>query len=958
MREREIFDAALAIADPAERSAYLAEVCSDNLELREHIQGLLAMHQQLGSFLEPPACSPVGTAEKSLSEYAGTMIGPYKLLEQIGEGGMGIVYMAEQEHPVRRKVALKIIKPGMDSKQVIARFEAERQALALMDHPHIAHVLDAGTADSGHPYFAMELIRGIPITQFCDENRLTSRERLELFVTVCQAVQHAHQKGIIHRDIKPSNVLVTLHDGRPVAKVIDFGIAKALGHDRLTDKTLFTGFTHMMGTPLYMSPEQAQMSGQDVDTRTDVYALGVLLYELLTGTTPFDKERLRDSGYDEIRRIICNEEPAKPSTRISTLGEAATIVSANRRSEPRRLYRLFRRELDWIVMKALEKDRNRRYDTASAFTADVQCYLDDGPVQACPPTLVQRLAKWCRRHPAAVWAALLLLAGILSTSSIATVLIVWERDRTKENYERAQGNLDTAYRILDEIYLANAENRLPQQQQLTADDRRFLDKALAFYAEFAKQNSSDPQVRLKMAQACRRIGEVREWLGQDREAMAAYQQALTVSAQLAAEFPQNRHYRHSLAQSYLLVDGMEGNMWIGQELSGRRTEIENAFTNALRILDQLVQEVPTDLEYWHDLGSANARFGYIHLYHSGLPPAEAEAWIRRGLEIREKLVAEKPNELLYQVELGESLGNLGNLLEMTDHMQEAEAILHRELQVRRQTFEVFPEKMAACLRLGDAYMDRAGFFQLIGKVQEEVEALRQELALRQKVAAAFPSVWITRSRVIITHWKLGDALHRLGAQQESLAAYREAIAGCQEAVQTGADNPASYFLLWGRALAGLGAPHEAVAAWEQAVQRGAENAEVANRVAWFLASESEPPIHDTELAVLLARKAVAMAPLKGGFWNTLGLAYYRAEKWQDTVAALTKSTQLRDGGDSGDWFFLAMAYCRLGNSEEARHWFDQAAEWMDKNKPRDQELHRYRTEAAALLGIEEVPLQK
>src|SRR5437588_891771 len=286
--------------------------------------------------------------------------------------------MAEQQHPVRRKVALKVVKPGMDTRQVVARFEAERQALALMDHPNIAHIFDGGETISGRPYFVMELVRGVPITEFCDQNHLPVRERLELFGSVCQAVQHAHQKGISHRDLKPSNVLVTLHDDRAVVKVIDFGVAKATGQ-QLTEKTPFTHFAQLIGTPLYMSPEQAQMSGLDIDTRSDVYALGVLLYELLTGTTPFDQERLRTADFDEIRRMIREEEPAKPSTRISTLGQAATGMSANRKNDPRRLAQVCRGELDWIVMKALEKDRNRRYESASAFAADVQRYLRDEP---------------------------------------------------------------------------------------------------------------------------------------------------------------------------------------------------------------------------------------------------------------------------------------------------------------------------------------------------------------------------------------------------------------------------------------------------------------------------------------------------------------------------------------------------------------------------------------------------
>jgi serine/threonine protein kinase len=392
--ERIFWDAS-QIAAEDELAAYLDRVCGDDARLRRQVSRLLKVRAEADALLEPRAA--LATFEELVLDKPGTIIGPYKLLEQIGEGGFGVVYMAEQQQPVRRIVALKVLKPGMDTRQVIARFEAERQALAMMDHQNIARVLDAGATDSGRPYFVMELVKGIPITGFCDDNQLTTRERLELFVAVCQAVQHAHQKGIIHRDLKPNNVLVTLHDGTPTVKVIDFGIAKALGQERLTDKTLCTGFAQMIGTPLYMSPEQAEMSAQDADTRTDIYALGVLLYELLTGTTPFDKERLKEASYDEIRRIIREEEPAKPSTRISTLGQAASTVSANRKSEPRRLSQLFRGELDWIVMKALEKDRNRRYDTASSFAADVQRYLHDEPVAACPPSAVYRFRKFARR---------------------------------------------------------------------------------------------------------------------------------------------------------------------------------------------------------------------------------------------------------------------------------------------------------------------------------------------------------------------------------------------------------------------------------------------------------------------------------------------------------------------------------------------------------------------------------
>jgi serine/threonine protein kinase len=377
----ELFLKALELDAPGARQEFLDGACASDAALRAEVEALLEAGAQAGSFLESPVRDPRATVDEPIRERPGTVIGPYKLLEQIGEGGFGVVFMAEQQEPMRRKVALKVLKPGMDTRQVVARFEAERQALALMDHPHIAHVFDGGETTSGRPYFVMELVRGIPITAFCDQNRLSVRERLGLFVDVCQAVQHAHQKGIIHRDLKPSNILVTLHDGVPVAKVIDFGVAKALGQ-QLTDKTLFTNFAQLIGTPLYMSPEQAEMSGLDVDTRADIYALGVLLYELLTGTTPFDRERLRAAGYDELRRIIREEEPPQPSKRLSTLGETLTAVSAQRATDPKRLRQLFRGELDWIVMKALEKDRNRRYESASAFAADVRRHLDDEPVLA------------------------------------------------------------------------------------------------------------------------------------------------------------------------------------------------------------------------------------------------------------------------------------------------------------------------------------------------------------------------------------------------------------------------------------------------------------------------------------------------------------------------------------------------------------------------------------------------
>ena len=377
MTEQEIFAAAIKLTGD-QRAAFLKAACNENDELLRGVEALLSAHNETGGFLgQSSAREQEGTQLHAAAFEPGSLVaGRYKLIEPIGEGGMGSVWLAEQKEPVKRKVAVKMVKPGMDSRAVLARFEAERQALAMMDHPNIAKVLDGGITEQGRPYFAMELVRGIPVTDYCDQTQLSITKRLELFGQVCSAVQHAHQKGIIHRDLKPTNILVTEHDGRPVAKVIDFGLAKALhGAHTLTEMSMHTSFGSVLGTPLYMAPEQLGTSALDVDTRADLYSLGVILYEMLTGSTPIERERIKEAAWDEILRIVREEEPPCPSTRLSSSGSLPSLA-ARRHIEPARLTRLVRGELDWIIMKALEKNRNRRYETASSLGQDVQRYLD------------------------------------------------------------------------------------------------------------------------------------------------------------------------------------------------------------------------------------------------------------------------------------------------------------------------------------------------------------------------------------------------------------------------------------------------------------------------------------------------------------------------------------------------------------------------------------------------------
>jgi serine/threonine protein kinase len=459
----EILEIAVKLPSPQERAAYLRGACAGDDTVREQVESLLDAHDGASGFMPTdPGEREITLPDRPLSEGPGTVIGRYKLLQLIAEGGMGTVFMAEQTEPVRRKVALKIIKLGMDTKNVIARFEAERQALALMDHPNIAKVLDAGSTESGRPFFVMELVKGVPISSYCDKNNLTAKERLDLFIPVCQAIQHAHHKGIIHRDIKPSNILVTLNDGVPHPMVIDFGIAKAT-NQRLTEKTLFTNYAQMIGTPAYMSPEQAEMSKLGVDTRSDIYSLGVVLYELLTGTTPFPEKELLSKGYGEMQRIIVEEDPQRPSLRMSTLqGKQQTVIAKNRSSEAMALSKQLKGDLDWIIMKALEKDRSRRYDSANGLAEDVRNHLNNQPVTAAGPSVIYRLRKLYQREQPMANAAIAVAACLVIGAATVTFQFV-QADRARDAEHMARQATERAQEA------AVMAGTVQQDQQMEAD---------------------------------------------------------------------------------------------------------------------------------------------------------------------------------------------------------------------------------------------------------------------------------------------------------------------------------------------------------------------------------------------------------------------------------------------------------------------------------------------------------
>lgn len=605
----------MKLDDDAERAAFLEKACAGDSELKQRVEALIGAYDQAGSFLKQPASEADATLNMPQVEKLGSQIGRYKLREVLGEGGMGTVFVAEQERPVRRKVALKLIKLGMDSRDVISRFEAERQALALMDHPNIARVLDAGVTQSGRPYFVMELVKGLPITEHCDLHKLGSRERLELFLQVCRALQHAHQKGIIHRDLKPSNVLVAMHDTIPVVKVIDFGVAKAIGQ-QLTEKTLYTAIGQMVGTPMYMSPEQAGQSSIDVDTRSDVYSLGVLLYELLTGCTPFEKETLKLAAYDEMRRIIQEVDPPRPSTRFSSLNATTSSTIAKcRQSEPHKLSQQLRGELDWIIMKSLEKERTRRYESASALAADVEHFLRDEPVEACPPSALYRFKKYARKRRLFLTAGFAVITAVLTGAAfsvwqaveaikarnladerlvLSNELLASEKqarlDADKQR-ERANANLQQALGAVDQMLLRVADERLAAIPGAESVRQELFQDALKFYQSFFEHSSDDPHLRVSTAKAWLQFGNLYEFTGNLSKAQEVRQEAVRRWEALLEDTPDDFEVKKSLAAAYTKFS--EAEHW----RFGRFSAAEHTMLKALALDKELANRFPNDPTY-------------------------------------------------------------------------------------------------------------------------------------------------------------------------------------------------------------------------------------------------------------------------------------------------------------------------------------------------------------------------
>jgi serine/threonine protein kinase len=993
-REKEIFEQALDLGSSEARFGFLKGACGGDADLLARVQTLLRAHDESGGFLpeNPAAGATAATARLALgaeAEAPGTVIGRYKLLQKIGEGGCGTVYMAEQEVPVRRRVALKVIKLGMDTREVIARFEAERQALAMMDHPNIAKVLDAGATDSGRPFFVMELVRGVPITKYCDEHSLPTAARLNLFTQVCHAIQHAHQKGIIHRDIKPSNILVTLHDGVPVPKVIDFGIAKAtLG--RLTNQTVFTAFEQFIGTPAYMSPEQAEMSGLDIDTRSDIYSLGVLLYELLTGRPPFDPKTMVQAGLDEIRRLIREVEPPKPSTRLSTLTSAdSTALAKLRGTDAAKLSVLIRGDLDWIVMKALDKNRTRRYESASAFAADVQRHLHNEPVTARPPSTAYLLQKLVSRNRLAFAAAAAIAATLVIGLGVSTWAFVREKaareravtaeaeqSKARQQAEEARAN-EARQRLAAEANEQKARTEAARSEQAfkfmagmlegvgpsvaagrdTALLREILDKTnLRLDQTLKDQPEVEANLRVMLSNVYLDLGDLPK-----AEAMALDAVAKT----------EKLHGHEHLDVAKALSE-----LGLIRLTQGRLPEAESLFRESLAVL----QKLPGD----HGQDEAGAFYGLAAAQQKQGKLVDAETGLRQALALaRKDPDAEDSGK-------DEILMLLGNVLMNEGRLAEAETMIREALAALKQHYgSDHPQ-------VGTALATLSYVLQAQGKWAEAEAVFNEGFAILKKVyGPEHPSIAMLRfnqARLVLGQRKLPEAetllretltLQRkvLGPESENVGKTLELLANVLQQEGKGDEVPA----LRGEAAAiskkVSGSPDpaaigEKMAGAMKALNQGKwADGEAGFREALALAEKKGGPVDPTvmQIRVLLAQVALQqgrsaesetlmrglLADSRQAFGNNStyvanALLYVaRACEAQDKLAetesclremlAISK-TFTTDGENSNvanATLLLAAIRARLGDTTEASALIQRAAEMSRKlpNQQRDLALN-------------------
>lgn len=783
-----LYSEAVLIEDPAERLAFLADRCGHDEVLLTRVSRLLAARSERGDFLAyPGSIGPCLTGPTEI-ERAGHRVGSYRLLEEIGEGGMGIVYLAEQITPVQRRVALKLIKPGMDSRQVLARFEAERQTLSIMEHPNIARVFEAGSTESGRPYFAMELVRGAPITEFCDQRRLSIDERLVMFMSVCHAVQHAHQRGIIHRDLKPSNILVDLIDGKGVPKVIDFGVAKAIGGASV-DQAELTSIHQFVGTPLYMSPEQAGLSPGDIDTRSDVYALGTVLYELLVGVTPIDQGRLRDLSWDDCREVIREEEPPIPSRRFESVDDSRkSFVSGCRQTTAIGLAAKIRGELDWIVARCLEKDRSRRYESASALASDLQRYLNDEPVAACPPSRVYRCAKLFRRHRTALLAGAFACGFLIIGMGVST----WQAVRATRAQRAATAALESAeqrrllvYQAVDKIYVDVFQGWLNFNPKLTDGQNRVLDSAVEIYRKVAAEPGAGTESLEAAADAEGRVGYIQLARGRFEEAEAAFQHQLEIEQELVDESSsvegRQRHLARMASTCCRLADAYGA--------TGRIDAMERQVERAFGFMESASTEGPASPQVAKQMITNHSALGIVRQRQGR--DAEAEQAFRKAVSLCETLLDPSSADPDRSIMFVGALINLARQI-ADSRPDEAEGYF-------RQALSILNGLQQNSLQLVDAYMGLAQLDIAKGR-EDEGEDCYQRAGEVLDVCLAQKPYDLT---LMLSQWGLLNATaeveRRRGKTSEAEMTHRKALHLAEELVRLRPDNP-DFQSSWGASL--------------------------------------------------------------------------------------------------------------------------------------------------------------